>query len=560
MVQFIKKYLPLPFICLIGFMALGQPVSGSGNYSLKESSEDHPGYFEHLPDAYEQNKNAYYPLILFLHGQGERDGGGQDELQKLTKWGPPRIVAKNGSEMKRIHPYRFIILAPQLKEPNYRWTAESIDEFIRYATETYRVDKSRIYLTGISMGGNGVWNYAYSSFNNPNKIAAIAPIAGWGKPSEACKIVERQIPVWAFHGINDPVISFGYGKSVFSALSDCGLELSSKDFRFSSLNAMHNSWPPIYSGISDSITIYDWFMDHRLMISELDTGKTQAVKPWKAPEFKNLKLQQVAPLNTDLYESSGIEVSQEGNFFSHNDSGNEPVIFKLNQKGAIIGKISIASAKNVDWEDLTTDNAGNLYIGDIGNNLNSRRELTIYKVKSGDLTNTTAEPEMIRFTYEDQKDFPPSSSKMHYDAESLIHYNNSLYIFTKNRTEPFTGYTHIYQIPDQPGNYKAQLVDSLKLGEGIMTNYWLTSADISPSGDKIALLTHDKLWILSCFSGKKFSEGSIVEIRLDSFTQKEAVVFTNENTLFFTDERIRNVLGGNLYTLTLPADISLSCD
>ncbi len=554
------KFLLIIFIGLYSSTAIaGQNVAN--NYTLIPSSEEHAGYFEHLPDAYQNNRESSYPLILFLHGLGERDFGQKNDLENLLRWGPPRIVAKNGSEYSAIHPYRFIILAPQIKSPKSSWKPKDVDDFINFALKNYRINPNRIYLTGISMGGNGVWEYAYSEFNNPNKMAAIVPIAAWGNPNEACKIIRRNIPVWAFHGLKDTVIPLAKGQQMFNALYNCGENLDNTRYRFSPVNAEHTAWPAIYSSVSDSLSIYDWFMEFTLnQIDTINPGSQKPTPDWTPPAQVKVELTQTGVLPGSLTESSGIIRDATGRMWSHNDSGDDPTLYQIDSMGQVIREVSISYARNMDWEDLAKDKKGNLYIADIGNNLNARKKLFIYKVKESDLSKDRALSETISFTYEDQDEFPPSSASMHYDAESLIHYNDALYIFTKNRTDPFTGYTHIYRVPDQPGDYTAKLVDSLKLGEGIMTNYWLTAADINANEDQIALLSHDKLWILSCFEGEKFSNGVLTELILNSYTQKEAVTYLDQNTLILTDERLRGILGGNIYLLNLPDTAIKACE
>lgn len=552
------KYLTAFLLLFTGVQLCGQ--AGNLNYSLVPAGSGHPGYFEHLPDAYANNPDKHYPVIIFLHGQGERDFGRENDLNSLLKWGPPRIVSQNLQAYKAIHPFRFIILAPQQRGDKNSWEADDVDSFMSYAFENYRIDPERVYLTGISMGGNGVWNYAYSEYNSPNKLAAIAPISAWGDPGKGCEIVSRNIPVWSFHGLNDQVVPFREGQRMFASLNQCEEVLNSDDYRFSPLNAEHTAWPGIYASASDSISVYEWFMDHVLRSDTIIDDSNTSIEEWTPPPSFDAELVPSGQFPEVLNENSGLAYDSEGNLWTHNDSGNDASLFQVSETGEIIREVHIGYSKNMDWEDLAADRDGNFYIGDIGNNLNVRNKLFIYKVSKDELKKEIPQAETISFVYEDQRDFPPSTSEMHYDAESLIHYDGSLYIFTKNRTEPFTGYTHIYRLPDTPGDYTAQLVDSLKLGEGLMTNFWLTSADISPDGQMIALLSHDKLWILTCFNGKKFSQGQLTEYRLNSYTQKESVTFKGKNTLFLSDERIRNILGGNIYSFEIPAAVMNVCD
>jgi hypothetical protein len=143
--------------------------------------------------------------------------------------------------------------------------------------------------------------------------------------------------------------------------------------------------------------------------------------------------------------------------------------------------------------------------------------------------------------------------------ESMVHLNNSLYLFSKNRSKPFTGYTKVYKLPTEPGKYVAELVDSVNLGPGHVLQTWVTSASLSPDKKILALLSHDKVWLFYCFKGDKFFSGKKKIIELNNFSQKEAICFITNKELYLTDELTKNVLGGNLYHLKLDKDYANEC-
>ncbi len=219
------------------------------------------------------------------------------------------------------------------------------------------------------------------------------------------------------------------------------------------------------------------------------------------------------------------------------------------------GKVSdiiYLSAKNTDWEDLAKDESGNIYIGDFGNDRHNRRDLKILKIPDPSaIQDNIVIPEVILFSYSDQKRFPPSPEGQNFDMEAMICLNGNIYLFSKNRTEPFTGYTKVYRLPSKPGTYVAELIDSVYLGPAPMINNWVTAADISPDKTKLVLLSSDKLWIFSCFEGDKFFSGEKQTIEFTTFSQKEAVCFKNDNELLITDEITYKVMGGRLYSLDL---------
>ncbi len=257
----------------------------------------------------------------------------------------------------------------------------------------------------------------------------------------------------------------------------------------------------------------------------------------------------IADLPKDLTEVSGTETIVDSDFiWMLNDSGNKPRLFGVSKKGNIKKELKI-KAKNNDWEDLTSDKLGNLYIGDFGNNLNKRKNLAILKVKHSDLEkNKDIEIERISFYYPNQDKFPPKKDKMYFDCEAFFHFNDSLYLFTKSRVKDNHGKTNVYKIPATKGNHEAKFVSSFNTCNDLTC--WTTSADISDDGKQVALLTQKAVWIFSNFNADDFFNGKVETYNFSSETQKEGVCFKNNNTLYITDEMAHGG-DGNLYELTL---------
>ncbi len=262
------------------------------------------------------------------------------------------------------------------------------------------------------------------------------------------------------------------------------------------------------------------------------------------------ELEVIARLPASVEEISGMAFSAQG-FWVHNDSDNGPFIMLMTDKGLIKSIKRINNAANYDWEDIATGSGGSIFIGDIGNNANTRRTLQVYKINNpAQATEMKLEAEKIEFSYPDQIDFPPSDKRLIYDAEAMIYFNDSLFIFNKNRTIPFDGIVRVYKIPAKPGKYIAQLADSVYLGGKSSMNNWITGADISREGKSVALLSSDKVWVFENFKGSTFFKGSLKVLLLNHFSQKEAICFDDQGTLFIADELFERLLGGALYRVT----------
>lgn len=173
--------------------------------SLTASNGVNIGFYQYTPADY--NTNTKYPLIIFLHGLGER-GNGTTELSLVKKIAIPKYIDRG-------HPMRFywngkwetfLVLAPQLSKSYGSWQNFYTEEMLKYAKANLSVDQDRIFLTGLSLGGGGTWTFASSNNTNVSQLAGIAVVCGTCNMSNATHLVNNNIPVWAFHAENDGTV------------------------------------------------------------------------------------------------------------------------------------------------------------------------------------------------------------------------------------------------------------------------------------------------------------------------------------------------------------------
>lgn len=192
-----------------------------------------------LPNGYEADSDRQWPLLVFLHGAGERG----DSLEAVSVHGPIK-------ERRAGRDLPFVIVAPQVPEGE-RWTVGRIVAALDDAMARYQVDPDRVYLTGLSMGGFGTWE-AISSI--PDRIAAAVPVCGGGLPLGVG--AAREMPVWAFHGAMDPVVPIEMSVQMVRALRAAG---GAVDFTVYP-DAGHDAWTETYANPE----VYDWLLSHRL--------------------------------------------------------------------------------------------------------------------------------------------------------------------------------------------------------------------------------------------------------------------------------------------------------
>jgi len=196
-------------------------------------------YLAYLPDSYGENDKKW-PVMVFLHGAGER---GKD-LERVKFHGPPKLV-DNGQD------FPFILISPQC--PEGEWWPEKLEELnllLDTVIDNYNVDSTRIYLTGLSMGGYGSWAW---SIKNPERFAAVVPICGAGQPWQVS--VLKDVPVWAFHGAKDTVVPVEGSKDMVAALTRTGGNVKLTIYP----EATHDSWTETYN----NMPLYDWILGNR---------------------------------------------------------------------------------------------------------------------------------------------------------------------------------------------------------------------------------------------------------------------------------------------------------
>ncbi len=261
------------------------------------------------------------------------------------------------------------------------------------------------------------------------------------------------------------------------------------------------------------------------------------------------KLEYLGRFPSQLSEISGIDMDKEGKLWAIEDNGNKDVLYQLDLKGNPVKKLKIENAKNGDWEDLTISREGTVYIGDFGNNHNDRKDLVIYRIPKEQLDKKTPKALKIKFYYPQQKDFPPRKSELLFDAEGFFHWNGYFYVFTKNRSRPYSGKTLAYRVPDKKGEHKAEFLGEFTLCTN-QDHCSVTGADVSADGKTIVLIGYGFIYLLTEFDFENFSSPKVTTVDLQYPTQIESVCFLGENTLLIADEQSKTK-GRNLYKYEL---------
>ncbi|WP_372751966.1 prolyl oligopeptidase family serine peptidase [Labilibaculum sp.] len=193
-------------------------------------------YLEYIPTG--QQAGEKLPLLIFLHGMGERG----DDLSKVKFHGPPSFLDTKSD-------FPFLCISPQCPDSLY-WNEEILLPFYDEILAEYPVDKSRIYITGLSMGGFGTWA---SIIAKPNLFAAAVPICGGGDASKLESI--KSMPIWVFHGAKDDVVPLIRSQEMVNGLKNLGSPVKFTIYP----EALHNSWTETYNNQE----VYNWLLQQK---------------------------------------------------------------------------------------------------------------------------------------------------------------------------------------------------------------------------------------------------------------------------------------------------------
>ncbi|MDA8020036.1 MAG: alpha/beta hydrolase-fold protein [Thermoanaerobaculia bacterium] len=199
-------------------------------------------YLLYLPQTYEETEE-HWPLVLFLHGLEESG----DDFELLKKHGPPK-QADQGKQ------FPFILVSPQARVDE-GWDVDALGELLDEVEKRYRVDATRRYVTGLSMGGHGTWTLAR---RYPDRFAALAPICGWA-PADTAQHLSH-VPVWIFHGLTDTVVDPSESKSIARSLNSTGAPV---ELTLYPETGHVGAWEKAYHGDA----LWDWMLSHSLASS-----------------------------------------------------------------------------------------------------------------------------------------------------------------------------------------------------------------------------------------------------------------------------------------------------
>lgn len=245
------------------------------------------------------------------------------------------------------------------------------------------------------------------------------------------------------------------------------------------------------------------------------------------------------PLHDDLVESSGL-IYWDGCLWTHNDSRNT-TLFRIDpDNGKILARIILHAVVNTDWEAMAQDR-DYIYIGDIGNNSGSRRDLHILRISKMSLSEEMPAIDTIAFIYEDQNDFTSRPHATNFDCEAMVVQSGQIFLFTK---EWISAGTSVYTLPARPGHHKASRLTSYPV-EGL-----ITGADISSDENTLILSGYNSLiqpfiYLLNDISDKKFDSGNFfggthqkIPLALPSH-QVEGIAIKNAEEIYLTNEYLK---------------------
>ena len=226
------------FLLLLITSCAAQSTSQLIDASMETVVKEKLDYYLYFPQDYDVDPEEKFPLLLFLHGGGEAG----DSLVAVKRNGPPKMIV-DGKQ------FPFLILAPQNPHRMKWWNTEALVQLLDTIIANNRIDKKRIYLTGLSRGGGAAWELAVQY---PKKFAALAVVCGMA-PLPYAAWLDKDMPIWVFHGVEDKSIPISESDNMVARLLSMGYDV--KFTRYPGVG--HNAWGRAYH----TEALYEWFME-----------------------------------------------------------------------------------------------------------------------------------------------------------------------------------------------------------------------------------------------------------------------------------------------------------
>lgn len=234
-------------------------------YPLNSNSSPY-GYYLYTPGGYRQT-GPKYPLLIFLHGSGEQGNSATNpaDLDKILVHGPPKLI-----KSKQWNPKTPMVVA-SLQCHDGWWNAGKVKAVTEFLMKTYAIDTTRIYMTGLSMGGFGTWD-VIGIYGKGSHVTAALPISGSGTPSTSRIAKASKIPVWAFHGSKDTQVPPDFDKQMYTSINALNPPVRMKLTLYPEV--AHNAWTRTYDNSAKGkpvdprynpfdMNVYDWLLQYK---------------------------------------------------------------------------------------------------------------------------------------------------------------------------------------------------------------------------------------------------------------------------------------------------------
>lgn len=361
MINFTKPF-KLTVLFILIFLQSLSLIAQVQTARVKKLSLNVNGFYEYLPEGYGSGSQTY-SLIIFCHGMGEMGNGGT-QLSKVLNTGLPRLI-KDGKFPKSFtvnnQTHKFVVISPQFA----KWPGPGdIDAVLDYALANYKVDPTRVYITGLSMGGGITWEYSAHVNLYAKRLAAIVPICGasWPDKTRAYRIADAKLPVWATHNNSDPTVPSFYTNDYISHIKTRNSSAPVKKTIF--ISGSHDAWTKTYDPNfrEGGLNIYEWMLQYTRGGATAPAPVANKVPVAQAGSDVTLKLpsnsvelngSSSSDADGTISKYSWTKVSGPSQFSISNAAGAKPVVSNL-VAGTYVVNLTVTDNSGAQASDQLT--------------------------------------------------------------------------------------------------------------------------------------------------------------------------------------------------------------